>query len=142
MLFPAVPEPASAPAKLSDLACPQPVMLQGEETYRRLLWRALFTLGIGVILAAAISAIYATGIIRMLGVETPLLQTPGLAPHFGVVSLIFTASIIWMAFPDRGRFARTLSTLISGVAPGITVGHGIRLLARYRAAMKLHRQII
>ncbi len=138
MLFPAAN--GEEPSGLRHFTQPRPVMFNGRAPQRGYLWRALITLAIGVLLAAAIAALYTSGLIRLLGVETPLLQTPGLIPRFGVLSVIFTAGIVWMAIPHRQGFGRLCVCLISGVAPGVTVGHGIRMLSRYRTAMRLHQQ--
>lgn len=128
---------------LRNLAGPQPVMLGPEALHRRQWWRAILTLSLGIVLAWTLSALYAAGLIRMLGVEAPLWQTPELFLPFGLVSLILTAGIVWLANwgDGRGRLGQFFFYVISGVAPGVAVNHGIRMLSRYRSAMKLHRQL-
>lgn len=100
--------------------------------------QACLLLVVGILMAWLLSAIYTTGLMRMLGVAQPISTVPHLYLHFGLISMIFTAGIVWMAIPDKGRLGRMAFYLISGIAPGAVVGHGVRLLSRYRTATRLY----
>ena len=137
MLFPAAP--SGSPA-VWDGTKPRPVFLNGEGPQRKQLAQACLLLLIGIAMAWALSALYTTGLMRMIGMAQPISAAPHLYLHFGVISVIFTAGIVWMAIPDRGWFGQMAFYLISGIAPGAAVGHGVRLLTRYRTAARLYHQ--
>ncbi len=117
----------------------RPALLPGGAPGRGQWTSAIFTLLVGVLLVWGLSAFYTTGIIRLLGVGVPLSEVPSLHVHFALVSIILTAAILWLAVPHRGRFGRISFYLLSGVAPGAIVGRGLKQLAQYRSAMRLHR---
>ena len=137
MLFPAS---SSASSTVSEDAKLKPVFLNGEAPQRKQLAHACVLLAVGILMAWLLSVLYTTGLMRMLGVAQPIATVPNLYPHFGLISFIFTAAIVWMAIPDRGRFGRMVFYLISGIAPGAIVGHGMRKLTRYRTAARLYHQ--
>jgi hypothetical protein len=139
MLFPAAPDPQSP---VQNSTKPRPVFLNGEAPQRKQLVQALLLLAIGVSLAWVLSAFYVTGLMRMLGVVHPLSTVPTLYPYFGLISVIFTTGIVWMSIPNKGWLGRVSFYLISGIAPGAAVGHGIRLLVRYRTTARLYHQHI
>lgn len=136
MLFPAQPPSDRGQTTWSS---DRAVLLQENAPQQAQLWRALFTLAVGVLLTAAIAALYTSGLVRLVGVETPWWQTPAIIPHFGLVSATLTFTFVWMAISNRGRCGRFLCYLVSGIAPGFTVGLGFRMLSHYRSARKLHQ---
>jgi hypothetical protein len=138
MLFPA--RPGTHPSSQTLPPRPNSLRVKGTAPEKREFWNAVATLSLGILMAATIAALYTSGLVRMLGVETPLWHTPAILPHVALLCTIFTGAIVWLALPRRNHAAQWAVHLLSGIAPSLAVRRGVRQLRHYRTALKWHQQ--